>query len=366
MQEEIKTYSNNKERRKTKTEEFLKVLDAHQNEKLLIIIKGFPDPDSIGAALAHRFIANRYNIDSTVLYFQDISHQSNKALVKKLELEIVKYSEDFDLTGYNAYSLLDSQSVDIPILDKLSNCAFLSFVDHHKRIANPKAEFVDIRENAGSTCSIYTEYLKEGGFTLLSGNYEHIRLATAMLYGIMSDTDNYYFGKPIDFEAAAFLSSVADKDLLKAISTQSISAKAMDILQNALEMKQIRGNYLISGVGFVREEDRDGIAQAADYLMNREGIDTVIVYGIVDGKTIDGSLRTISDTVDPDKFIKDLFGVDKNGKPYGGGRVDKGGFQIPIGIFAKCDNKDLIWKVVKETIEDMFYKKIGLEENNKD
>ena len=61
---------------------------------------------------------------------------------------------------------------------------------------------------------------------------------------------------------------------------------------------------MFSGVGYVREEDRDGIGQCADYLLHREGIDTVIVYGVVGGEFVDGSLRTKSHTLDPDKWIK--------------------------------------------------------------
>ena len=42
----------------------------------------------------------------------------------------------------------------------------------------------------------------------------------------------------------------------------------------------------------MREEERDGIGQCADYLLHREGIETVVVYGIIGNSYIDGSLRT--------------------------------------------------------------------------
>ena len=118
---------------------------------------------------------------------------------------------------------------------------------------------------------------------------------------------------------------------------------------------------MFAGVGYVREEDRDGIGQCADYLLHREGIDTVIVYGVVGNEWIDGSLRTRSHTLDPDRWIKDVFGQDKNGQFYGGGRKDKGGFQIPLGVFANVSDKELLWILIKKTIDELFYDKIGVD-----
>jgi nanoRNase/pAp phosphatase (c-di-AMP/oligoRNAs hydrolase) len=135
----------------------------------------------------------------------------------------------------------------------------------------------------------------------------------------------------------------------------------MDLTQIALQRKDIKGTFMFAGVGFVREEDRDGIGQCADYLLHREGIDTVIVYGIVGNEIIDGSLRTRSHTLDPDKWIKDAFGQDQNGQYYGGGRKDKGGFQIPLGVFANCSDKELLWILIKKTIDELFYDKIGID-----
>jgi nanoRNase/pAp phosphatase (c-di-AMP/oligoRNAs hydrolase) len=76
---------------------------------------------------------------------------------------------------------------------------------------------------------------------------------------------------------------------------------------------------------------------------------------------IDGSLRTKSHTLDPDKWLKDVFGKNEEGKWYGGGRKDKGGFQIPLGVFSKCSDRELLWILIKKTIDELFYKKIGID-----
>ena len=81
----------------------------------------------------------------------------------------------------------------------------------------------------------------------------------------------------------------------------------------------------------------------------REDIDTVLVYGIVDNR-IDGSLRTTSASVDPTAFLLTAFGSGQDGKPYGGGRADKGGFQIPLGLLAETEEKDALWELVQKVV----------------
>ncbi len=315
-----------------RTDELVAALEKARGKRLLICIKGYPDPDNIATSLALAFMASGYDIQSTIVHFDQISHQENRALVKKLDLDIEEYSEQFDYSSYDYYAINDSQNTELPI--KLPpTCKLLVFVDHHKRLGTVRGEFVDIREDAGSTSGIYGEYLQDKRFFFYGDGSEQSKIATALMHGIRTDTDNYVNATSVDFAASQFLSKFVDKDLLALISRQSIPARTMDLTQIALQRKDVRGTFMFSGVGYVREEDRDGIGQCADYLLHREGIDTVVVFGVVGGEYIDGSLRTKSHTLDPDKWIKDVFGHDQHGVYYGGGRKDKGGFQIPLGVF---------------------------------
>jgi len=346
----------------SKYQELCQVLERHKGERMLILLDGYPDPDNIGAALAHKFLCRQFGIECATVHFQEISHQENRALVKRLGINLISYKEDMDLSIYHGYALLDTQRTRLPIMEKLGHLPLITFVDHHKSTGEVKAEFVDIREDVGSTSTIYTEYLKENASRnpLKSGNTEHMKLATALMYGIRADTQNLIYATPPDYEACAFLCDIADTDLLKVISTQSMAPQTMDIIQRALERKKVIDNFIISDVGFVDEDFRDSIPQAADFLLCRDGTDTVLVYGIVNEEVIDGSFRTSSNLIDPDKFLKRTFGTNDVGKYYGGGNTkDKGGFQIPLGFFAHYNNKETLYKVVKEIIEEKFYERIG-------
>lgn len=344
-----------------KTAEFFETLRKASGKKLLICIKGYPDPDNIGSSLALQWLASHFEMESRIIHFEEISHHENRALVKKLDIELDEWTEKFPIENYDYYAVTDSQSTELPI--KLSpSCELLVFVDHHKALGTIVGDFVDIRESAGSTSAIFAEYLVNGPFEFHGNVPEQTKIATALMHGIRSDTDNFVNAAPIDYRASEYLAKFVDKDLLSLISRQSIPAKTMDLTQIALQRKDIRGTFMFAGVGFVRDEDRDGIGQCADYLLHREGIETVVVYGVVGNEYIDGSLRTKSHTLDPDKWLKDAFGQDNNGHFYGGGRKDKGGFQIPLGVFAHCADKELLWILIKKTIDELFYQKIGIEE----
>ena len=345
-----------------KTAELVETLEKARGKRLLICIKGYPDPDNIATSLALSYMGQAFDIQSTIVHFDQISHHENRALVKKLDLDIEEYSDQFDYSGYDYYAINDSQNTDLPI--KLpETCELLVFVDHHKKLGTVRGHFIDVRESAGSTSGIYGEYLREPVFNFTGDSSEESKIATALMHGVRSDTDNFVNATPIDYKASEFLSRYVDKDLLSLISRQSIPAKTMDLTQIALQRKDIRGTFMFSGVGYVREEDRDGIGQCADYLLNREGIDTVVVYGVVGGEFVDASLRTKSHVLDPDKWIKDVFGQDQHGVYYGGGRKDKGGFQIPLGVFGKCSDRELLWILIKKTIDELFYNKIGVEDS---
>lgn len=345
-----------------KWKELSAALQRHSGEKMLVVLTGYPDPDNIASGLAHKFLAKVFDIETTLLCFHEVSHQENRALVKRLEIDLRLYDEKFDLQPYSACAFVDTQKLDTPITDKLTGKTLLSFVDHHKRLGEVQAEFVDIREDAASTCAIYTEYLRaQYPQGLNPGETDQVRLATALMHGIRSDTLALLEASRLEFEAAAYLWPCIDQALLRKISAQSMAPAVMDMIQKALERKQVLDNFIFTDVGFVRREHRDGIPQTAEFLLQREGIDTVLVFGIVEGKTIDGSLRTRSDTINPDAFLKKTFGVDEEKQSYyGGGNIkDKGGFQIPLGFLGQHHDRELLYRATCELIQEKFLDAIG-------
>ena len=193
-------------------------------------------------------------------------------------------------------------------------------------------------------------------------------MATALMHGIHSDTQGFIRASVEDLQAAAYLSRYKDAELLGQILNQARSKHTMDIIHRALGNREIIDNFSIAGIGYVRADDRDAIPQAADFLLTEENMHTAIVYGIITdnekGEALIGSLRTSKFTLDPDQFLKDVFGKNEEGRYYGGGRPLAGGFSIPIGFLSGSPGEEhlqLKWEVYATQIKYKIYTKIGVD-----
>jgi nanoRNase/pAp phosphatase (c-di-AMP/oligoRNAs hydrolase) len=335
--------------------QLLSAIRARAGGRHVVVIRGYPDPDSLASAWAHCRLAASVGVDCDIAHLPLVSRPENRAMINLLELPLVRITKPEDLDRYTALSMVDANSLDLP---RSAGIPCVSIVDHHAVAGHVDADFVDIRAHVGSTSTIYTEYLVEGTVRSLIDNGVGGRLATALSYGIRSDTDDLLHANPPDFQAMASLASFVDTEVLAQLSRYFIPATSMRIMRRALEALQVEGTWAFAGVGHVRPQDRDAIGQAADYLIRREGIRTVVTFGLVDD-WIDGSLRTTDPSLDPATWLRDAFGVGPLGLPYGGGRRGKGGFQIPLGPLSSCPNPRALWRVVRETIEDTIRRGIG-------
>lgn len=328
--------------------ELEQVLSQAKGSPLVILLAGHPDPDAIGAALAHKRFCDRLGIPTTIAHVHAVSRAENRALIKLLNVSLVRVNGTSDLERFEFLSLVDSSRSEsaIKLPERLK---LLTVVDHHRPPSMPDAPFVDIRPDVGATCTIYADYMDHGLMPLATDEKQAIAVATAMFFGLQTDTDDFALATSADFRAAAYLKPFTDAENLSRLGRRTLTAEAMDAVGKALATLQVIRDFALAGVGRVSALNRDAIATAADFILQREDIDTVLVYGIV-GDRIDGSLRTTRASVDPAGFMQTAFGEDENGNPYGGGRNDKGGFQIPLGVLAECDADDALWGLVQQLI----------------
>ncbi|MFO0549939.1 MAG: DHH family phosphoesterase [Polyangiaceae bacterium] len=320
---------------------------------VVVLITGHPDPDALGSALAHQRICHELGVPCTIAHVLPVSHRQNRAMVKLLNIDMLQVTKGQDLAGFSFMSLVDTSTPE-PSIDIPADLKLLSVVDHHK-LAEVDAPFVDIRPDMGASCSIYAEYLSQ--IAQLENGAGASRVATALLFGIQTDTNDFQLATAADFAAAAYVRRFCDSDILKRVGRRVHSASGMSVLGRALANLLVVRDFAVASVGYVSGGDRDAIGTAADFILQREDLDTVLVYGIVEDR-IDGSLRTDSPSVEPAAFLTTVFGKDRNGKPYGGGRADKGGFQIPLGVLAECEDRDGLSKIVEQIVRSRLGKAI--------
>jgi nanoRNase/pAp phosphatase (c-di-AMP/oligoRNAs hydrolase) len=340
--------------------DLLDAVRAHADGPHVIVIRGYPDPDALASAWAHARLAASVGVECDIAHLPVMSRVENRAMVNLLEVPLVRIRGPEDLDRYVAMSLVDANAVELP---HKSGLPCVSIVDHHAVSGKLEADFIDIRPSVGATSTIYTEYLRDAPTRALEAGGLASRLATALAYGIRSDTDDLLRASAADMYAMGDLAEYFDRDVLASLSRYAIPDSAMQILRRALEAMKVEGTWAFAGVGEVRPQDRDAIGQAADFLVRRDGLKTVVTFALIEG-TIDGSLRTTDPAVDPALWLKEAFGVGPLGRPYGGGRRGKGGFQIPLGPLAMCPNHQDLWRVCKEMIETTIRRRIGSAEEH--
>lgn len=356
-------------------QDFQKILGNHHGERHLIVMQDFPDPDAISAAYAHQLISKSYTIEADIVYSGNISHQQNLALVNLLGIKLHPFTPDMDLSTYGGAIFVDHQGSTareaVRALKKVQ-VPVLMIIDHHEPQAEVQTEFSDIRA-IGATASIYAQYLEQGILDLDTGQDEHVKMTTALMHGLITDTNNFMRAGAEDFHAAAFLSRFRDADILEQIMSQARSKKTMEIIQKALEERVVAESVSIAGIGYLRSDDRDAIPQAADFLVTEENVHTAIVYGLVQGpnqqESIIGSMRTSKVTLDPDDFLKGALGQDASGAPYGGGKDSAGGFQIPVDFLSGSSGEEfnqLKWRTFDAQIKQKIFDKIGFDSSNRE
>ena len=350
------------------------LLERHQNERHIVVIQDFPDPDALSSSWAYQLIAEQYGIQCDIVYAGTLSHQENIALVKLTGLPAKRWGvhtlKDRDLSLYQGCVLMDSQGTNSQLMPlvKQAQIPILVVIDHHSKQGELQAEFMDIRPKMRATATILTQYLQTGLLDFNNGNPIHVKCATSLMHGIRSDTINLLQAQEADFLAASYLSRIYDPQLLNSVLQSARSCRVMEVIERSLKNRTVQNNFSIAGVSYLRYEDRDAIPQAADFLVTEENIHTAIVYGIVqdtsnDVELVIGSLRTNKLTLDPDEFLKETLGQDSQGRYYGGGRDMAGGFEIPVGFLSGFNNQNdytkLKWEVFEAQIKQKFIRLIN-------
>jgi nanoRNase/pAp phosphatase (c-di-AMP/oligoRNAs hydrolase) len=226
---------------KTSYSSFASFLEAHRRERHLIVLHDYPDPDAISSAFAHRLISLNYEIDVGIVYRGKISHQQNIALIRLLGIEPMPYNESMILRQYNGAIFIDNQGTTCKEIVEALEAAevpTLAVIDHHERQDLLEPEYQDIRR-VGATATIYAEYLEQGLVELDRSDKSHMTIATALMHGLVTDTQDFIRAGDKDFYAAAFLSQFRDADLLMQIMSQTRSKKIMEIIRQALGDRMI-------------------------------------------------------------------------------------------------------------------------------
>ncbi len=329
-----------------KLKKLRKVIEDVGDGKLGIFTHDNPDPDAISSAMALKEIAKKFGVEADILYYGEIFHQENKAMVNLLQVPMLR-ADEVDLNEYKKFAIVDSSKPgannSIP-----PEITIHIVIDHHQ-VEGVEAEYVDLRTDVGATATILTEYLKE--LKIVPSR----TLATALFFGIRTETDDFKKNtRTADFIAAAYLYPFVDNELIEKMEGPAISTETLDVLGAAIKNRQVYSSFLISFAGFIN--DRDALPQAADFLLRLEGISTVLVFGVVKD-TVYLSARNKDVRINIGEVLKRAFGDVGSA----GGHAHAAGGQIPLGIFGSVKDKEALGRLVTEAIKRRFLSAVGIE-----
>ncbi|PSQ16355.1 DHH family phosphoesterase [Halobacteriales archaeon QS_8_69_26] len=332
---------------------------------LAVVMHDNPDPDAIASAVALVRVAAVVGVEAVPCYYGNINHQENRALVNLLDLDLRNLTTEDDLSEFGGFALVDHSRPGVN--DRLPEDVDVDVViDHHPPRAPVEASFVDLRSEVGATSTLLTTYLRRFGVDDYGGS----TVATALLYGIRIDTKD--FSREVataDFEAAAELLPHADGSVLDRVETPDHSPETLDVLARAIRNREVDGRVLATCVGPI--SDRDTLAQAADRLLDMDGITATLVYGYDEDDPVDGgtdgdepaetgmlyaSARARGTPLDLGETLRVAFDT------YGsaGGHADMAGAQIPLSRLTSGfpDEDDVNQETVRQVVSGTFFEAV--------
>jgi nanoRNase/pAp phosphatase (c-di-AMP/oligoRNAs hydrolase) len=266
-----------------------------EGKKIHILLQHDPDPDAIGSALALRELLGRNRATTPIVTMGGITRPENLAMIRLLDIQIERVTyEDLHKDGARL-ALVDVQP---PYFEQPLGRVDL-VVDHHPKRTAFKARFSDLRTPYGATSTIFTEYLRAAGMEPSQ------RLATALLYGIKTDTLFLERGSNLaDLSAFTFLYPLANKAMIARIERPALPREDLAALGRALSRIRLDNGVAVIHMGEVHREDV--IPQLAEFCLQIEGVEWGVVSGLVEDRVVI-SVRNVGYVKSAGEIMKKLY-----------------------------------------------------------
>jgi nanoRNase/pAp phosphatase (c-di-AMP/oligoRNAs hydrolase) len=254
------------------------------------------DPDAMASALALQRIFWRKVKHTIVCRVNAIKRSDNLAMIKLLRLQI-PYANRVDTSKVTKWAIVDGQPHHHTRFAKVK---FDIIIDHHPPAKNLEAPFIDIRDNYGATSSMLTEYLRASAIK------PSARLATALFYGIKTDTDNFARASSAnDIRAFKYLYPFVNLNIIKKIESSEINRANLTAFKTAFENLEFIGKAAYIHMGSV--DDADSLVIIADFFLKMAETNWCFVSGIYGQKVII-IVRNAGFRLHAGKLVQRLFG----------------------------------------------------------
>jgi nanoRNase/pAp phosphatase (c-di-AMP/oligoRNAs hydrolase) len=309
---------------------------------LLILTHDFPDPDALASAWGLHHLARAFDIETRVVYGGVVSRAENRAMVKLLKMPIHKLKL-VELERYANVALVDTQP-------KFENNPFPQdrkatiVIDQHKSSTEAVADLALVDTECGATCVIVAQAL------LLQRIDIPVKLATAIAYGILSDTLDLYRVKRADvIETYLSVLHRCDMRTLAEIQNPPRSRRFFTTLGRSIETAVAYRRVMVAHLGLVSSPE--DVAQVADFLLTYEHASWSFCTGRSKG-SLYLSLRTAAAHAQAGDVLRDIV----HNPNQAGGHGGVAGGRIPVGAGAS----GTAWKAVEHLLQGRLAKRLRL------
>jgi nanoRNase/pAp phosphatase (c-di-AMP/oligoRNAs hydrolase) len=245
--------------------------------RVVVVSHVNPDADSLASMLGIKALVESCQPGKPVTITAEgmIARSENRAMVDLIPVPLVPV-ETVANDAETAVVMVDTQ----PYTGRRYSEAAMPqvVIDHHETggvIAGVR--FSDIRTHLGATSTMVAGYLIEQGVLVTP------ELATALLYGIESETAGYpREASSLDDGALIWLFPRADKDLLARIRNPKLPQSHFATFQIALANAFLYDNLVVSWCGTVSQPDI--IAEIADFFIRFEQVDWSLAAGVFEDR----------------------------------------------------------------------------------
>lgn len=236
------------------------------------------DPDALAAAMALKRIMQHRVKAVDIMRVNEVTRPDNLAMIRYLHIPVKAWQPE-KAASYDRFAVVDSQPHHHV---SLKDIPFSLVIDHHPLPPEPYegAQLYDVRPDVGATSSMMTRYLQ--GLRITPAPL----LATAMLYGIRTDTAAFErSGGEDDFRAYQWLSRYADTAILRRILRSEYLREWLPLFSRAFRsLVDCRGAGAQAWLGEVSSSDL--LVAVADFFTRVHGLRWIAVSGIAAKNTV--------------------------------------------------------------------------------
>ncbi|MCR5798797.1 MAG: DHH family phosphoesterase [Lachnospiraceae bacterium] len=293
----------------------MRLSDLKKYDKITLQCHDNPDADALASAYGLYLYFRDQGKDVRIIYGgrNEIQKSNLKLMLKEFSIPVT-YIDDKRMHIDGLLITVDCQEGESNVTPFEYDS--LAIIDHHQSSPSPLAamDMTEIRSELGSCSTLVWQLLGYEGFNVNMNS----KLATALYYGLMTDTSNFAEMKhPLDRDMQDSLAY--DQSVISLLVNSNISLRELEIAGVAL-IRYVYNPDRRYAIIHSQPCDPNILGLIADFLLQVDVIDICVVFNEESGG-YKFSVRSCVKEVHADELIEFLTADIGNG----GGHIDKAG-----------------------------------------